>query len=188
MTHFVTIEKIAEITAVEMLVKASEKDIFSGILTQSGVLPFTFYYGEYPTLTHQCADCGEVVKTEFRYGSSLITLGSLSRQDFNENRPQLDIFGTLFHQFLYNSVDINGFESYLYLTNPERNRGALLDVSYYRCTHCQVQYLVLYQVQLKEERPPFAPDEILIEKIYQVAFDHDELLRVLNKTATTTGA
>jgi hypothetical protein len=189
MSGVVNIDKIAEITAVQMRVEASKKDSFRGTLVQAGVLPFIFFYGESRTLKHTCAKCGLEVQADFGYGSKqLIGLGRLSRQGFNENRAQLDVIGKLFNQFLYHKVDSNGFESYLYQSDPDNNKGALLSVAYYRCAHCQAQYLVLYQNQLKEERPPFEPDEILIKSIYQVVFDHEELLRILNRPRIATAS
>ena len=172
-----------------MLVEASKKDSFSGTLVQSGTLPFTFYYGERHTLVHTCAKCGTSVEAGFWYGSKqLIALGSLSRQDFFENKTQLDVVGKLFEQHLFHEIDVNGFESYLYLTDPENGKGALLNAAYYRCSHCQAQYLVLYQNQLKEERPPFEPDEILIDKVFQVEFDHEGFLLALNRLKMDVGS
>lgn len=184
MQPVVNIEKLAEVREVQMLVEASKKDRFIGTLVQTGTLPFIFNYGDRRTLQHACTNCGLEVTAEFAYGKQMIGFGALARQDFNENRAQLDIVGKLFKQYLYHTIDDNGFESYLYQSDPDHEKGALLNVSYYRCPHCQAQYLVLYQPQLKEERPPFEPDEILIEQILQVEFDHAELLRVLNRSQT----
>ena len=181
MKSIVDIQKVAEVTQIQMRVEAGKRDPFFGTLVQSATPPSKFYYGERRTLQHSCSTCGLSVEAEFAFGKQLIGLGSLSRQDFNENRAQLDIVGKLFHQHLDNELDSNGFESYLYLTHPDPDRGALLNVSYYRCPHCQAQYLVSYQRQIKDERPPFEPDEILIDKVFGVAFDHEELLRVLNR-------
>lgn len=180
MSSVVDIEKIAEVREAQMRVQASKKDRFIGTLIQAGPLPFIFYYGDQRTLQHTCTSCRLEVAAEFAYGKQIIGLGALAEQDFNHNRPQLDIFGKIFNQYLYHTIDVNGSESYLYQSDPDNTKGALLNVAYYRCPHCQTQYLVLYQNQLKEERPPFEPDEILIERIIQVKFDHAELLRVLN--------
>lgn len=181
MNAVVNIEKIAEVREAQMRVEPSKKDKFVGTLVQTGTLPFIFYYGDRRTLQHTCTNCGLEVAAEFAYGK-IIGLGALAKEDFNENRAQLDVVGRLFNQYLYHTVDANGLESYLYQSDPDENEGALLNVAYYRCPHCQAQYLVLYQNQLKEERPPFEPDEILIEQIFQVAFDHDELLKLLNRS------
>lgn len=181
MQAVVNIEKLAEVQEVRMLVEAGKKDKFVGTLVQPGVLPFVFYYGERRTIQHACTNCGLEVAAEFAYGKQMIGVGALARQDFNENRAQLDVVGKLFNQYLYHTIDVNGYESYLYQSDPDNSKGALFNVSYYRCAHCQAQYLVLYQPQLKEERPPFEPDEILIKQIFQVEFDHTELLSALNR-------
>lgn len=189
MNSVANIEKIAEVKEIQLLVEASERDNFRGTLAQAGVLPFIFYYGNRRTITHTCLNCGLVVEAEFGYGSKqLIGLGSLSRQDFNENRAQLDVVGKLFDQYLYHNTDENGFESYLYKSGSKSSGEALLSAAYYCCSHCQAQYLMLYQMQPKEHIPPFEPDEILIEKIYQVAFDHDGLMRALGLTQAMTAA
>ncbi|UYZ64408.1 hypothetical protein [Hymenobacter weizhouensis] len=96
--------------------------------------------------------------------------------------------GRLFNQYLHHKVDGSGFESYLYLSNDNPEKGALLNVFYYRCAHCQAQYLVLYQTQLKDDRPLFEPNEILIKSIYQVAFDHDKLTEILELPSATQAA
>jgi len=181
MQPVIAIEKISQIQQAQMLVEPSKKDTFSSELLQAGTLPHIFCYGDRRTLQHTCAHCGLKVATEFTYGKQMIGFGALARQDFNDNKAQLDIIGKLFGQYLYQEIDNNGLESYLYQSDPDSNKGALLNVAYYRCLHCQSQYLVLYQNQLKEERPPFEPDEILIEQILQVRFDEPALLKVLNR-------
>ena len=178
MNTAIEIETNASIKAVEMVVEADKKDPFNGLLVQSAELPFTFYYGKRRILQHQCSRCGQQVEAEFAFGK-IVGLGPLSRQGFKENRKQLDIVGRLFDQHLHHTIEGNGFESYLYLSDPNQEKGALLNVSYYQCSHCQAQYLVLYQRQLKDERPPFEPDELRIESIYAVAFDHERLLEVM---------
>ena len=187
MNNAVTIERIAQVLQIQMVVEASDRDSFAGTFIQDGVLPFVFYYGDSRVIRHQCLKCALIVEAEAGYGSKeFVSLGRLSRQGFHENRAQLDVVGRLFDQYLHHEIDSNGFETYLYQISPDDDKGAVLSVAYYRCNHCQTQYLVLYQNQFKEHIPPFEPDEILIEKIYQVAFDHDELLRVLNKTVVPT--
>ena len=176
----VNIEKLAEVQEAGMLVAASKKDRFVGTLIQTEGLPAIFYYGERRTLQHTCTNCGLGVVTEFTSGQQMVGFGALAEQNFNRNGAQLDVVGKLFRQYLYHAIDVNGFESYLYQSDPDESKGALLSVAYYRCLHCQAQYLVLYQNQLKEERPPFDPDKILIERILQVEFNHTELLRILN--------
>lgn len=84
-----------------------------------------------------------------------------------------------FGQHLHHIIDENGFGPYLYLSEPNNEKGTLLDVSYYRCSHCQAQYLVLYQRQVTDERPPFEPSELRVESIHEVAFDHERLLEPL---------
>ena len=165
-----------------MLVEASRKDSFGGSLLQTGVLPAAFYYGARHAIKHVCISCGQEVEALFGYGSKqMVELGDMSRQGFNENRAQLDVVGKLFGQYLYHEVDMNGFESYLYQSDPDEQKGAMLNVAYYRCPHCQAQYLVSYQDQLKEDRPPFEPDEILIDKVFRVEFDHNGLLQALGQ-------
>lgn len=184
MNSTVNIEKVARVPKIHMVIEANDRDSFTGQLVQEGMLPFVFFYGDKRTITHACSGCALQVEADFGEGSKqVVGLGRLSRQGFHENRALLDTIGGLFDQFLHHEVDSNGFEIYLYQISPDNNRGAVLSVAYYRCSHCQAQYLVLYQNQFKEHIPPFEPDEILIEAIYQVAFDHDKLLRVLNKTA-----
>ena len=184
MKSVVDIKRIVEVKELQLIIEPNEKDSFIGTLAQSGKLPSVFLYGSRRIIKHVCAHCALEVEAQLSYGSkNLIGLGMLSRQDFSENRGQLDIVGQLFDQYLFHEVDENGFESYLYQSAPGASKGALLRVAYYWCAHCQAQYLMLYQNQPKEHIPPFEPDEILIVKIYQVAFDHDELLRVLNKIA-----
>ncbi|HEX8327877.1 MAG TPA: hypothetical protein VF629_10075 [Hymenobacter sp.] len=188
MNAVANIEKISEVTVAQMEVEPSKKDTFLAGLVQTGALPFIFYYGKRRVLQHTCNSCGIEVSAEFAFGKQLIGLGTLSKEDFNNNTAQLDIMGRLFEQHLRHYTDENGMESYLYLSAPDPNKGALLSVSYYRCAHCHAQYLVLYQKQLKDERPPFEPDEIRIEKIFQVSFDEDKLLGLLNRAGLSVSA
>lgn len=174
------IKKISEITEVQMVVEASTRDAFSGTVLQSGTLPHVFSYGERRTMKHPCARCQQEVTVEFAFGRQILAGGTLSRQGFHENRGLLDAVGNLFGQYLHHEIDLNGFESYLYLNAPGNN-GALLDVAYYRCSHCQAQYLVLHREWLKDERPPFEPDELSIKQIYQVVFDHEAFLRSFHR-------
>ena len=182
----VIIKKIAEVTAVEMLIEASERDSFEGTAQQFGTLPHVFSYGARRIMKHQCAHCALEVTVDFDYGKQILAGGDLSRQGFNENRNLLDAVGNLFDQYLHHDVDVNKFESYLYLNSSGAN-GALLDVAYYRCAHCQAQYLILHSVWIKEDRPPFEPDEINIKKIYQIVLDHDDFLQAFRQvTASLT--
>jgi hypothetical protein len=186
MQAVIPIEKIAAIQQVQMLVEYNSRDTFSGELRQVGTLPHIFYYGDKRTMLHSCANCAQQVGVEFAYGKQMIGFGALAKQDFNDNKVQLDIFGRLFGQYLFQEIDYNGFETYLYQSDPDNIKGALLNTSYYRCSHCQTQYLVLYQNQLKEDRPPFEPDEILIDQVLQVRFDEPALLKSLNRLPAIT--
>lgn len=178
------IKKISSVLTVQMLVEAGKHDAFQGQTVQTGMLPFIFSYGIRRTLKHLCPHCEMEVAVGFGYGGQILAGSDLSRQGFHENRNLLDAVGNLFGQYLFHEIDINGFESYLYQTDPDNNKGALLSVAYYRCAHCQAQYLALYQLQLKDERPPFEPDEILISKIYQVVLDHDEFMQTFQSLAS----
>lgn len=160
----------------QMLVEASSRDAFVGTVVQTGVLPHTFSYGTSHVLKHQCVRCAQEVTVEFTYGKQILAGGSLSRQGFQENRELLDAVGQLFSQYLYQHLDSNGFESYLYLSAPH-NTGALHNVAYYRCPQCQAQYLLLYNDWLKDNRPPFEPDETHLVQLYQVELEHDAFLR-----------
>ena len=182
MSEIVNIEKLGEVKEASMLTEAAAKDQFTGILLQTNELPADFYYGNRRTLIHTCVNCGKEVTVKWEYGSeNLVGLSYLSRQDFNENRGQLDVVGLLFDQYLTHEIDINGFESYMYTTSPIYNRGALLKVSYYYCMHCQAQYLAAYRIHVEDDRPPFNPDEMLFNKILHVRFDAQELLKILKQ-------
>ena len=182
MKNIIDIEKIGEVTEVNMVVQASEKDKFTDTLVESGILPAVFYYGNQRVIKHKCINCELYVEASLEDNQkNIVALGRLSRQGFHENKYLLDIIGKLFDQYLYNKVDDNGFESYLYQSLPENEDGAVLSVSYYYCMHCQAQYLVSYQIQLKEYIPPFEPDEVLLDKILYVTFNHEELLRILGR-------
>jgi hypothetical protein len=176
----VTILKTGEVTTVQMVVEASSRDAFVGTVVQSGGLPHTFSYGTSHTLRHQCVRCAQEVTVEFAYGKQILAGGPLSRQGFHENRELLDAVGQLFDQYLYQHIDGNGFESYLYLSAPH-NAGALRNVAYYRCPKCQAQYLLLYNDWLKDNRPPFEPDDTHLVKLYQVEFEHDAFLQAFNR-------
>ena len=183
MNAMTRIEKINSVLTVQMLVEAGKHDVFLGQAVQTGTLPFIFSYGKRRTLKHRCLNCKLEVAVDFGYGGQVLAGSDLSRQGFHENRILLDAVGNLFEQYLFHEIDVNGFESYLYQTDPDNNKGALLDVAYYRCAHCQAQYLALYQLQLKDERPPFEPDEILISKVYQVALDHEKFMQTFQSLA-----
>ena len=175
----VTILKTEEVTTAQMVVEASSRDAFMGTVVQSGVLPHTFSYGTSHILKHRCGHCTQEVTVEFVYGKQILAGGALSRQGFHESRNLLDAVGQLFGQHLHHRTDNNGFESYLYLSAPD-NTGALRNVAYYRCPHCQAQYLLLYNDWLKDNRPPFEPDETHLVQIYQVELDHDAFLRTFH--------
>lgn len=183
MNQPITIEKIGEIKQVQLVVEASKRDSFSGTNVLAATLPFNFPYGVQRTLQHSCGQCSREIDVKFTYKGNLLTSNALSRKSFHNDRALLDTVGALFEQYLYNVVDINGFEIYTYLTKPDNATGALLNVGYYRCSHCQAQYLIAYQIQLQEDRPPFEPDTITIKKIIQVRFDHTAFLSVLNPQA-----
>ena len=178
-----TIQKIGEVTAVQMIVEASSRDAFVGTVVQSGDLPHIFSYGTSHVLKHHCVRCAQEVTVEFAYGKQILAGGPLSRQGFHENRELLDAVGQLFGQYLYQHVDGNGFESYLYLSAPQNN-GALRNVAYYRCPHCQAQYLLLYNDWLKDNRPPFEPDEVYLVKLYQVELEHNVFMQAFNLMST----
>lgn len=183
MKSMIDLKKISEVTLVQMLVEAGKRDAFLGTTLQSSTLPFAFAYGKRRIMKHNCSNCGLEVEVEFAYGKQILAGGELSRQGFHEKREVLDAVGKLFDQYLHHKVNSNGFESYMYLSSPQHEKGALLEVAYYRCAHCQAQYLVLHQLQLKDERPPFEPDEILISKIYQVALDHEKFMQTFQSLA-----
>lgn len=126
-------------------------------------------------MNYQCSHCGGEVELKFAFNKQILAGGDLSRQGFHENRELLDSVGTLFNQYLHHEIDVNGFEIY-YLSAPQ-GAGALLDVAYYRCPHCEAQYLVLNKERFKEERPPFEPDEISIKRIVQVELDHGNFIQ-----------
>lgn len=181
----VSIRKIEEVTAVQMVVEASRRDAFVGTVVQAGVLPHTFSYGTRHTLKHPCAQCAREVTVEFAYGKQILAGGPLSQQGFHENRELLDAVGRLFGQHLYHHTDGNGFESYVYLSAPD-NAGALRNVAYYRCPHCQAQYLLLYNDWLKDDRPPFDPDETHLVQLCQVELDHEAFLRAFHRLPAGT--
>ena len=168
----------------QMVVEASSRDAFVGTMIQSGVLPHTFSYGTSHTLKHRCGRCAQEVTVEFAYGKRILAGGSLSRQGFHENRELLDVVGQLFGQHLHHRTDGNGFESYLYLSAPD-NAGALRNVAYYRCPHCQAQYLLLYNDWLKDNRPPFEPDETHLVQLYQVDLNHRAFLQAFHRADPT---
>lgn len=169
------IEKINEVKVVQLLVTASKRDTFQGTVLEQGTLPHVFSYGKSRVMSHQCAHCGQEVVVSFAFGGQILAGGDLSRQGFHEDRHLLDAVGSLFGQHLHHTIDENGFEIYLYLNAPAP-AGALLDVAYYRCESCQAQYLMLHKEWLKEDRPPFEPDELSIKQIFQVKLDHDAFM------------
>lgn len=171
------IEKVSEVKQVQLLVTAGKRDAFQGTMTQQGTLPNVFSYGKSRVMRHQCANCGQEVIVDFAFGGQILAGGDLSRQGFHEDRRLLDAVGTLFGQYLHHNIDENGFETYLYLNAPPPE-GALLDIAYYRCGFCQAQYLMLHKEWLKEDRPPFEPDELSIKQIFQVQLDHDAFMQV----------
>jgi hypothetical protein len=95
--------------------------------------------------------------------------------------------GQLFGQHLHHRTDGNGFESSFYLSATD-NAGALRNVAYYHCPHCQAQYLLLYNDWLKDNRPPFEPDETHLVELYQVDLNHRAFLRAFHRVAPTGGS
>lgn len=172
----------------QMQVEASLRDAFTGTVIQTGTLPAVFAYGRRRTLLHVCGQCAHEVAVEFASGKQILASGRLSRQGFQEHRGWLDAVGTLFGQYLRREVDQNGFESYVYLTCADADKGVLLNAAYYRCGHCQAQYLVAYQLQLQDNRPPFEPDKILLVKLLQVALNHTEFMAALRPVAAGNAA
>ena len=183
MSEVVNIKKLGVVGLVSIAAEPSAKDKFTGVLEQTSELPATFNYGARRTLTHTCSNCEEEVAVKWEYGAkNLVGLGSLSSQDFNENRAQLDIIALLFNQYLVNYTNKSGSEVYIYINDADYNGGALLDVSYYYCTHCRAQYLAAYRIHTEEYRPPFDPDLILFDEILHVRFDEQGLLRVVGRS------
>jgi hypothetical protein len=53
-------------------------------------------------------------------------------------------------------------------------------IGYLLCPICKAQYFIAYHEFIKDERD-LSPNEIYIEKILHVEFDHDEFIEELKK-------
>lgn len=172
----IKILKRSEVKNIEVVTFSNNRDSFIGTLEQILYIPCIFFKGSRWIMEHNCPNC----KTNFRIDSSsdLIRLGDLSYHDLN-NKSFLKTLGELFDLTLKDEVDVNNFVIFNYYLT-EKIKG-LARIAYYRCSNCFAQYLMAYMNLWGEgERNP-TPDEVYIEKILQVSFDHDLFMKTLEE-------
>jgi len=61
---------------------------------------------------------------------------------------------------------------FFYVLNQRYKGGA--DFGYYQCQSCESQYLIAFYEFMKDERG--APNELYIERILRVSFDHSQFM------------
>ncbi|NJN28756.1 MAG: hypothetical protein HC819_23630 [Cyclobacteriaceae bacterium] len=156
----------------------SEPDDWKLLEPQKGKIniPGTFFHGSKWTLYFNCISCGKETKFGVYYKSPEYIAGGELHYDTFNNKEFLNVFGKLFELDLIDKgVDVNNFTIFYYQI---KNNVVWLD--YFKCNHCNVQYLMTYSTQSGEERPP-KPDLVHIKGIYQVEFDEEEFFKLYNK-------
>jgi len=156
----------------------SEPDDWKLLIIREGIIniPGTFFKGSKWTLYFNCSSCGKGTKFGVYYQSpEYLAAVELHYHSFN-NKNFLNLFGNLFQLDLVDEgADVNNKIIFFYQI---KNNAAWL--SYFKCNHCKVQYLMTYSKQFGEERPP-QPDLVHIKGIYQVEFNEEEFFRLYNE-------
>lgn len=175
-----SLNKIAEVDQLTVTALPAAKDSFTTPLEQPANLPHTYLAGASCQLTHACSQCSKHVSYTVQYGAFRIAK-TWSLKRINNQKELLDEVGRLLDLKLKSHVE-NNIETARYYT-------AVLDIAmvgYYRCPHCEAQYLIGYAQRItdNEGRGVPEPDTIHVQKIVQVMFEEAELIRLLEHRDT----
>ncbi|KAA2238707.1 hypothetical protein F0L74_21040 [Chitinophaga agrisoli] len=177
------IAKLDEIITVEVLTYPGKRDIFKEPQQQHVQIPGTFLMGEKWYLTHTCKQCGnnvEIRQVDIEYkDSGWFFMSFLSWRSIRDIQL-LDEIGALFG--LNISTDFDGEQpgSFRYYSLTGIFKGMAL-IAYYQCPHCKSQYLMTFMHAFAQNERSAEPDEMYVEKIYQVRFDHDTFMKRVKK-------
>jgi hypothetical protein len=173
------IREIGKVSQLLATAHPSPKDNFADPLVQELVLPATFLAGESCQLAHSCLNCRQGINFTMGYGA-FIAAKTWSLKKLANQRELLDQIGQLLHLKLEAPTE-QGIEIARYYT-------AVLDIAmvgYYRCPHCEAQYLIGYARHGtdNEGRGLPEPDTMHVQCIAQVVVEEQALVSAFRKPA-----
>lgn len=177
-----SIKKVAEVAQLVVTAHPSRKDHFADPLIQCVELPATFLPGDNCQLAYDCNHCRQTISFDPN-NKAFIAAKTWSLKRLGGQLDLLDQLGALLNLKLHAPIE-NGVEIARYYT-------AVLDIAsvgYYRCAHCEAQYLIAYATHGTDNEGRGMPesDTMHVQCIAQVKLDEQELLAAFRKTVPIT--
>ena len=175
------INKLGEVGELEAKVVPSKKDHFANPLVQQVQVPGVFFLGDSCQIAHACHQCNQEVKFTVGYGAFVVAK-TWSLKRLGGQHELLDQIGNLLN--LKQQVPLeNGIKIAHYYT-------AVLDIAtvgYYRCPHCEAQYLIGYAQRITDGEGRGLPESntMHVQCIAQIATDEKALLAKLEFSNAT---
>jgi hypothetical protein len=172
------IEIINMVSDAHLIVTPNENTSFKNVFQSNIKIPATFENGKQWEIKHLCKACKNQVEFQNHYNSQTYIAGTELWIKRLNSREFIDSLGKLFGLTLYDETDVNNTFIYYYYDQGKSRLPAWF--MYYRCKHCQAQYLLCYSISYGAERRE-VPDMAYLKAIYYVNFDEAFFLDSYNK-------